>query len=67
MYAKRVATLIKEKFSIEEDGPEGIDLVIDASGAETCIQMGILIAKRGATFVQVRDKQGLTRPLELSC
>ena len=45
---------MKEKLAVEEDGPTGIDLVVDTSGAETCIQMGVLIARRGGTFVQVR-------------
>ena len=56
-YAKRVSSLMKEKLIIEEDGPAStsIDLVVDASGAETCIQIGALIAKRGGIFIQVRS------------
>lgn len=53
LYAKRVYGLMKEELGIEEDGPAGIDLVVDTSGAETCIHMGVLIAKKGGMLVQV--------------
>ena len=54
VYSKRASKLMKEKLGIEDRGPKGIDLVVDASGAEVCIQMGMLLAKVGGTFVQVR-------------
>jgi D-xylulose reductase len=34
-------------------GRDGIDLVIDASGAEVCIQSGLHLVKPGGTYVQV--------------
>ncbi|EJD01200.1 xylitol dehydrogenase [Fomitiporia mediterranea MF3/22] len=52
-YSKRAAGLLKEKLGVEERGPKGLDHVIDASGAEVCIQMGLLLAKTGGTFVQL--------------
>ena len=52
-YSKRIAKEMKKTLGIEERGPDSIDLVVEASGAETCIQTGILIAKFGGTFVQV--------------
>ena len=54
VYSKRASALLKEKLGIERHGPKGLDLVVDASGAEVCIEMGLLIAKVGGTFVQVR-------------
>ena len=53
-YSRRAASLMKEKLGIEERGKKSLDLVVDASGAEVCIQMGLYISKIGGTFVQVR-------------
>lgn len=53
-YSKRSSKLLKEMLGmLEKGGNEGFDLVLEATGAETCIQMGILVAKPGGTFVQV--------------
>lgn len=52
-YSKRMANLIKEKLGVEERGTNALDIVLDASGAEVCIQMALFIAKIGGTFVQV--------------
>ncbi|KAG2045157.1 xylitol dehydrogenase [Suillus americanus] len=52
-FSMRNAQAMKEKLSIAEHGPRAIDLVLDASGAEVCIQTGIRIAKSGGAFVQV--------------
>ena len=52
-YSARASNLFRKMFGLQQDG-SGIDLVVDASGAETCLQMGLLVAKNGATFVQVR-------------
>lgn len=32
---------------------EGIDLVVECSGAETCVQTGICLVKRRGMYVQV--------------
>jgi D-xylulose reductase len=52
-YSKRASALLKQQLGVEERGPNSLDVVIDASGAEVCIQMALLIAKIGGTFVQV--------------
>ena len=52
-FSKRVAGLMAQELGIEERGPKGVDLVLDASGAEVCIQMGFYLVKIGGTFVQV--------------
>lgn len=40
------------EFGFGERG-EGIDLVVECSGAEVCVQTGIWLAKRRGMFVQV--------------
>ncbi|KAJ8519396.1 hypothetical protein ONZ45_g3660 [Pleurotus djamor] len=52
-YSRRNADEMKKQLGIEERGPNGVDLVLDASGAEPSIQTGFFIAKTGGTFVQV--------------
>ncbi|KAL5530183.1 hypothetical protein ACEPAF_6440 [Sanghuangporus sanghuang] len=53
VYSRRAAGLLKEKLGVDERGPKSLDLVIDASGAEVCIQMGLYLVKVGGTFLQV--------------
>jgi len=52
-YSRRVSDDIMQKFNLKDRGPDGVDVVVDASGAETCIQTGLYLAKCGGTFVQV--------------
>ncbi|KAF9057669.1 xylitol dehydrogenase [Panaeolus papilionaceus] len=52
-YSRRNADNMKKQLGIEERGPKGIDLIIDASGAEVSIQTGFYLVKTGGTFVQV--------------
>lgn len=47
------AEIMSKKFGISDRGPTGIDLVLDCSGAEVCIQTGMWLLKRRGTFVQV--------------
>ncbi|EXJ77295.1 hypothetical protein A1O3_10453 [Capronia epimyces CBS 606.96] len=51
-YSKRHAKIIMDKFGFGERG-EGIDLVVECSGAEVCVQTGIWLVKRRGTYVQV--------------
>ncbi|KAL3461872.1 chaperonin 10-like protein [Aspergillus heterothallicus] len=51
-YSKRHGKHILEKFGFGERG-EGIDLVVECSGAEVCVQTGIWIVKRRGTCIQV--------------
>lgn len=53
-YSRRNAAHMKAELGIEDIGPRGIDLVVDASGAEVSIQTAFYIAKCGGTIVQVR-------------
>lgn len=41
-----------DKFGFNERG-EGIDLVVECSGAEVCVQTGIWLVKRRGMCVQV--------------
>ena len=52
-YSKRASNLMKEQLGIADRGPQAIDIVLDASGAEVCIQMSLFIVRAGGTFVQV--------------
>ena len=52
--SKRVFEDLKNRLQIKERGNDAIDLVIDASGAEVCIQIGLFLVKYGGTFVQVK-------------
>lgn len=52
-YSRRNGDTMKRQLGIEDRGDKGIDLVIDASGAEVSIQTGFYVAKTGGTFVQV--------------
>lgn len=54
-YGRRNAADMKKQLGITERGSGGIDLVIDASGAEASIQTAIYIVKAGGTVVQVRN------------
>ncbi|KIM25198.1 hypothetical protein M408DRAFT_331303 [Serendipita vermifera MAFF 305830] len=52
-YSRRTATEMKEKLGLADAGPNGVDTVIEATGAEVCIQTGYFLAKAGGTYVQV--------------
>ncbi|KAG9317418.1 hypothetical protein JVU11DRAFT_1617 [Chiua virens] len=52
-YSRRSAAAMRQQLGIAEHGPNAIDLVVDASGAEVSIQTGIHIVKTGGTYVQV--------------
>lgn len=47
-WSEEVARIIKEKFSLGE----GPDVVLEATGAQACIQTGIHLTKKGGTYVQ---------------
>ena len=52
-YSRRAVEVLSGTFGIDERGKKGIDLVVDATGAETCVQMGLFLAKIGGTYIQV--------------
>ncbi|WVW83832.1 chlorophyll synthesis pathway protein BchC [Kwoniella bestiolae CBS 10118] len=51
-YSVRAASDLLLSFGIPPRGPGSIDLVVDATGAEVCIQMGLNAVKPGGTYVQ---------------
>ncbi|GAA5997361.1 NAD(P)-dependent alcohol dehydrogenase [Rhodotorula paludigena] len=52
-YPRRNAKEIRERFEFEERGPNAVDLIVDCSGAEVCIQTAIYLLGHGGTMVQV--------------
>jgi len=52
-YSTRAVGELQKELGLEERGPKGVDVIIEASGAATCIQMGAFLIKPGGTFVQV--------------
>ncbi|WWC94108.1 chlorophyll synthesis pathway protein BchC [Kwoniella sp. B9012] len=51
-YSVRAAADLLLSLGIPARGPGSIDLVVDATGAEVCIQMGLNAVKPGGTYVQ---------------
>jgi D-xylulose reductase len=52
-FSRRTAQEMKETMNLADAGLNGVDTIIEATGAEVCIQMGYFLAKAGGTFVQV--------------
>ena len=52
-FSKRAADAMMSELHIETRGWDAIDLVIEATGAEPCVQMGLHLVKPAGTFVQV--------------
>jgi threonine dehydrogenase-like Zn-dependent dehydrogenase len=48
LWSEEIARIMKEKFNLGE----GPDVVLEASGAQACIQTGIHLTKKGGTYVQ---------------
>lgn len=46
-FSKRVATQISKELNIPDRGENSLDLIVDASGAEVCIQMALSLVKQG--------------------
>ncbi|KAJ5976367.1 hypothetical protein N7481_010074 [Penicillium waksmanii] len=58
-WSEEVARIIKERFCLGE----GPDVVLEATGAQACIQTGIHLTKKGGTYVQAgmgRESKELT-------
>ncbi|GAA6006691.1 hypothetical protein JCM10207_005022 [Rhodosporidiobolus poonsookiae] len=63
-YPARSAQAIMDRFGFTERGSSGVNLVIDCSGAEVCIQTGIHLLGHGGTLVQVGNgKPDVTLPM----
>ncbi|KAJ8076228.1 hypothetical protein PM082_000647 [Marasmius tenuissimus] len=52
-YSMRNGANMKKVLGIEDQGPKSVDLVVDASGAETCIQTSFYVAKTRGCVVQL--------------
>jgi D-xylulose reductase len=52
-YSERATQALMAELKVDERGPNGVDVILDASGAEVCIQMAVFLAKPGAVMVQV--------------
>jgi D-xylulose reductase len=52
-YSQRATNELMKALKLEERGSNAVDVVIDASGAEVCIQMGLFLVTAGGTYVQV--------------
>ena len=50
-YSHRNATEMKTKLGLEDRGDKGVDIVVDASGAEVSIQTSIYLAKDGGKLL----------------
>jgi threonine dehydrogenase-like Zn-dependent dehydrogenase len=48
VWSEEVARIMKEKFDLGE----GPDVVLEATGAQACIQTGIHLVRKGGTYVQ---------------
>lgn len=57
-YSRRVADDMLQAFGLKDRGPDGVDVVVDASGAETCIQTGLFLAKCGGTYYKTFFRRG---------
>ena len=63
-YSAQLAEQIKQKFSLGE----GPDVVIDATGAQACIQTGVNLCKKGGMYVQAgMGKENITFPITTAC
>ncbi|CAK7216564.1 hypothetical protein SEUCBS140593_002913 [Sporothrix eucalyptigena] len=63
-HAEKVAAQIKAEFGLGD----GADVVLECSGAEPCIQLGVYVAKPGATIVQAgMGKEVVAFPVTAVC
>ena len=51
-YSRRATALLREKLGLPERGTGAVDVVIEASGAEVCVQMGCFLVKEEGKYVQ---------------
>jgi D-xylulose reductase len=63
-HAEKVAEVLKKEHGLEH----GADVVLECSGAEPCVQMGVFVAKDGGTYVQAgMGKESVTFPITAVC
>lgn len=63
-FSAEIAQQIKDQFDLGE----GPDIVIDATGAQSCIQTGVHLCKKGGTYVQAgMGKENVVFPITVAC
>ncbi|KAJ5595440.1 uncharacterized protein N7459_001648 [Penicillium hispanicum] len=63
-HAEKVALQMNQELGLGD----GADVILECSGAEPCVQLGIYAAKRGATFVQAgMGKETISFPITAVC
>ncbi|KAI6846324.1 GroES-like protein [Hortaea werneckii] len=63
-HSEKVAELIKKEFDLGE----GPDVVIEATGAEPCIQAGVNLTKKGGIYCQAgMGKENVVFPITTAC
>ncbi|KAL1885442.1 hypothetical protein Plec18167_000936 [Paecilomyces lecythidis] len=61
---EKVARIMKERFNLGE----GPDVVLEATGAQACIQTGIHLTKKGGTYVQAgMGRENVVFPITTAC
>ncbi|KAL4819735.1 chaperonin 10-like protein [Aspergillus spinulosporus] len=64
VWSEKVAALIKEKFGLGE----GPDVILEATGAQSCIQTGVHLVKKGGMYVQAgMGKENVVFPITTAC
>ncbi|KIX98097.1 uncharacterized protein Z520_06177 [Fonsecaea multimorphosa CBS 102226] len=63
-WSESVAKMIQSQFALGE----GADVVIEATGAAPCIQMGVFVTKKGGTYVQAgMGQDNVDFPITIAC
>ena len=60
-WSEKVARIVKEQFELG-DGP---DVVLEATGAQSCIQTGIQLCRKGGMYVQAGMGKEVSHPLSV--
>ncbi|WVN88112.1 chlorophyll synthesis pathway protein BchC [Cryptococcus depauperatus CBS 7841] len=64
-YAVRVTEELRQTLSIPERGKGAVDLAIEASGAPSCVAIGVSVLRPAGTYVQVGMGAATTVPIPL--
>jgi D-xylulose reductase len=63
-HSESIAKMIKEQFKLGD----GADVVLECTGAESCIQSAVFTAKKGGTYVQIgMGKENVVFPITAAC
>jgi len=65
-YSRRNADEIRAKFGLDERGLNAVDTVLEATGAEVCIQTGLYLVKIGGAYTQIgMGSENVTIPITM--